>query len=104
MTPDLYVADLAEEFGYPLIVVTPDRLGTINQTLQTLITAATFRDGLDVAGVVLNRLDEGTDDVSGATNAAELRDRCVPPLLAHVALAATEIDPSVDWLALAARN
>lgn len=101
VTPDTYVADLAEEFGYPLIVVTADRLGAINQTLQTLITAATFREGLEVAGVVLNRLDEGTDDVSAATNAAELRERCVPPVLAHVGPGATEIDPSVDWLALA---
>ena len=104
ITRDLYVADLAEEFGYPLLVVTADRLGAINQTLQTLIAAATFRDGLNVAGVVLNQIDAGTEDVSGATNAAELRDRCLPPLLAHVGLEATEIDPTVDWMAIASRN
>jgi dethiobiotin synthetase len=37
-----YVADLAEEFGFPLVVVSRNMLGTINQTLQTLIAAAAF--------------------------------------------------------------
>ena len=31
-----YVADLAQEFGYPLLVVARNALGVINQTLQTL--------------------------------------------------------------------
>ncbi len=48
MSDDEYVADLAYDFGFPLLVVSANRLGTINQTLQTLITAASFRDGLDV--------------------------------------------------------
>ena len=42
---DHYVADLAEEFGFPLVVVSRNVLGTINQTLQTLIAAAAFRGG-----------------------------------------------------------
>ena len=54
MGEDEYVADLAEEFGFPLVVVARNVLGTINQTLQTLITAAVFREGLPIAGVVLN--------------------------------------------------
>ena len=49
-----YNADLAAEFGFPLLVVAANVLGTINATLQTLITASTFRDRLRVAGVVLN--------------------------------------------------
>ena len=40
------VADLAVEFGCPLVVVTRNALGAINQTLQTLITAAAYGDGL----------------------------------------------------------
>ena len=55
LTDDEYVADLAYEFGYPLVVVARNALGAINQTLQTLITAATFRRGLPIAGIVLNR-------------------------------------------------
>jgi dethiobiotin synthetase len=38
-----YVADLAEDFGFPLIVVSRNALGTINQTLQTLITAEAWK-------------------------------------------------------------
>src|SRR6478672_12727722 len=49
-----YNADLVAAFGFPLLVVAANVLGTINATLQTLITARTFRDGLHVAGVVLN--------------------------------------------------
>ena len=57
---DEYVADLAEEFGFPLVVVSRNVLGTINQTLQTLIAAAVFREGLPIAGVVLNRISHHT--------------------------------------------
>ncbi|MBN1394469.1 MAG: dethiobiotin synthase, partial [Pirellulales bacterium] len=37
-----YVADLAGEFGFPLLVVAPNVLGTINQTIQTVIAAGAF--------------------------------------------------------------
>ena len=52
VSDDDYNADLAAEFGYPLVVVAANVLGTINATLQTLITAGTYCDGLDrsVAG------------------------------------------------------
>jgi dethiobiotin synthetase len=96
-----YVADLAYDFGYPLIVVSPNVLGTINQTLQTLITAAVFREGLRVAGVVLNHPRPPADDLSTASNRAELAARCVPPLLAEVAWQAGQFDREVDWFALA---
>lgn len=98
---DDYNADLADAFGYPLIVVAPNQLGVINQTLQTLITAATFRQGLEVVGVVLNDTCASKDDVSKATNRVELEARCVPPVLAHVPWQATSIDSRVDWARLA---
>ncbi len=40
---DLYVADLAHRFGLPLVVVSRNVLGTINQTVQTMIAAAAYR-------------------------------------------------------------
>jgi dethiobiotin synthetase len=97
---DLYNAELAEEFGYPLVVVTANVLGTINATLQTLITADVFRDGLDVAGVVLNWPSEPTDDPSTESNADELRRRCVVPLLAELRHGGG-LDRDTDWWALA---
>jgi dethiobiotin synthetase len=96
-----YVADLAEEFGFPLVVVARNALGTINQTLQTLITAATFREGLAVAGVVLNNPSPAFSDASLSTNRQELAARCVPPILAEAGWQADGFDRQVDWLGLA---
>ena len=103
ISDDDYVADLAFDLGYPLIVVSPNRLGTINATLQTLITAATFREGLSVAGVVLNDVSPAADDASLVSNRSELEQHCVPPILAHVGWNATAFDEEVDWLSLATR-
>jgi dethiobiotin synthetase len=97
-----YVADLAGEFGFPLIVVSCNVLGTINQTLQTLIAAAAFRDGLSVAGIVLNHpLRSSGDDVSLSQNRRELTRRCSRPVLAEVAWASDDFDAEVDWFSLA---
>lgn len=103
ITDDEYVADLALDFGFPLIVVAPNTIGVINQTLQTLIAAATFRAGLDVAGIVLNALNHTTNpsDESTKSNASEIAARCVPAVLATVA---DGFDRTVDWLSLAKHN
>jgi len=96
-----YVADLAYDFGFPLVIVSRNVLGTINQTLQTLIAAAAFRDGLAVAGIVLNHPVPPTgDDASLPTNRRELSARCGPPVLAEVPWRARSFDPAVDWRAL----
>ncbi len=100
MTDDEYVADLAIDLGFPLVVVTPNVLGTIHQTLSTLIAAATFREGLTVAGMALNHPSPDRD-ASSDTNHGELMRRCVPPVLAEVAWQAERIAPEVDWWNLA---
>ena len=96
-----YCSDLADEFGYPLLVVAPNVLGVINQTLQTLVTAAAFGDGLPIAGVVLNQVRQAPGDPSTQSNRAELAARCVPPVLAEVAWQAERFDEDVDWFDLA---
>jgi dethiobiotin synthetase len=100
ISDDDYNADLAEEFGFPLVVVAVNSLGTINATLQTLVTADTFRDGLAVAGIVLNSPRIPTNDPSVDSNADELARRCIAPLLANVKHGGG-IDTDVDWWALA---
>ena len=101
LADDEYNADLALDLGYPLIVVAPNRLGVINDTLQTLITAATFGEGLPVAGVVLNQVVD-IPDLSCASNLRELESRCVPPILGEVPLQAKEWGSFIDWTRLAA--
>jgi dethiobiotin synthetase len=94
-----YNADLAAEFGYPLLVVAVNELGVINATLQTLITAATYCEGLDVAGIVLNSATRADDDASVESNADELARRCVPPLLGAVEHGGG-FESAVDWMGL----
>ena len=72
---DEYVADLAADFGYPLLIVAANRLGAINHTLQTLIAAASFRGGLEVAGIVINQPDRWASDRSLSTNREEVATR-----------------------------
>jgi len=115
---DDYVADLAADFGFPLIIVARNALGTINATLQTLIAAAAFRRPLTIAGVVLNHPPPPDPaDLSVAANRAELEARMAglrsltragptlpgygPPMLAEVTWGATAFDTEVDWLRLA---
>ena len=104
LNEDEYFADLGLEFGYPVIVVTPNIIGAINQTLQTLITAECFRDGLNVAGVVLNDVlgGAGNEDPSVSSNRQQIADRTPIPVLAHVGYGAESFEEAVDWLALAA--
>ena len=98
VTDNEFVADLAEDFGFPLLVVAANVLGVINQTLQTLIVASTFRDGLDVAGVVLNHPQPPRpDDPSVHTNRRELERHCVPPVLAELGWQADTFDTDVAW-------
>jgi dethiobiotin synthetase len=111
LSDDDYVADLAYDLKYPLIVVARNTLGAINQTLQTLITAATFRRGLPIAGIVLNRpnvtgglgssSNDSAADPSIESNADEIARRSVPPLLANLGYGATGFDAPIDWFALA---
>jgi dethiobiotin synthetase len=124
---DLYVADLAAEFDFPLVVVSRNILGTINQTLQTLLAAAVFprlesgtapisrngprgalqewepsHRGLPIAGLVLNHAGPpGGGDASLASNRRELAARCTPPILTELAWGGDRFDTPVDWFSLA---
>jgi len=58
------IADLAMELNYPLLVVTRPDLGTINHTLLTVHTARSL--GLEVAGMIINRMPETPDKVQAS--------------------------------------
>ncbi|MBA2113379.1 dethiobiotin synthase [Bremerella alba] len=101
MSDEDYVADLALEFGLPLIVVAANRLGMINETLQTLLTAQSYQAGVLVAGIVLNDLEADTSDISRTTNRGELARRSHVPILTHVPFGAKQLPEEVDWQSLA---
>ena len=93
-----------------MIVVTPNQIGAINQTLQTLMAAENFGNGLPVAGIVLNDVSQRLDE-SAATNRQQIAARTSVPVLGHVSFGAdefessssscVEVDSPVDWLSLA---
>jgi dethiobiotin synthetase len=100
-----YVADIAADFGYPLVVVAPNRIGTINATLLTLLAAASRPKPLSIAGIVLNDILPPTShDPATRSNRMELEFRCVPPVLAQLGHAAAKFDAAVDWMGVASLN
>lgn len=95
-TEDLCMADLAREFGLPLILVARAALGTINHTLLTL--EAAVERGLAVAGVVISHADGALSDADAA-NLGALRDGLgsavlgeIPPLAVDDAPAERHLD------------
>jgi len=104
LSDDDYVADLAAEFGLPLIIVAANRLGMINETLQTLFTAQSYQTGVLIAGIILNDIEENSTDVSRASNRAELVRRCQAPILTHVPFGAKQFADTVDWQSLGSRQ
>jgi dethiobiotin synthetase len=61
LSPTYLVRDLAVDLGYPLVIVAPPGLGTINHTLLTLESARAA--GLEVAAVVLNPWPEQPSEI-----------------------------------------
>lgn len=95
---DEFIADLAMDFGYPAVIVTPNVIGAINQTLQTLITASCFRDGIPVAGVVLNDARSFDADISMESNREEIAKRSARPMLTRLRYEQEEFDDQIDWM------
>lgn len=73
------VADLAQEFGYPLVIVSRCGLGTINHTLLTVEASRNRR--LPIAGIVLNQSSPEDDRSLAESNAAEIERRGGVPVL-----------------------
>jgi len=70
---DFSMADLAVEFGLPVIVIAANKLGTINHTLLTV--RAVQQAGLECAGVILNEVQPPAEgDPAAVTNAGVLEE------------------------------
>jgi dethiobiotin synthetase len=78
---DYFVADLAADFGLPVLVVVRNRLGAINHTLLTV--RAIQSRGLQCAGIVLNNLDD-EPHVATKTNRAIIEDLSGVPVLFEI--------------------
>ena len=96
-----YFADLAADFGYPVLIVVDNRLGAINQGLQAAITANCFGGGLNVAGLILNDAQSFQGDQSLDSNFEQISQRSIAPVLARVKHEAESCETDVDWMAIA---
>ena len=84
------MADMAVEFGLPVIVVIANRLGCINHTLLTV--QAIRASGLPCAGLILNHTTQTDGDPAVVTNRSILEDILDVPILAEVAYGQTELE------------
>ena len=78
---DYFVADLAKEWGLPLLVVAEARLGTINHTLLTLANAR--GRGIPVLGIVMNHTSS-QQGLAESLNASALRRWAEAPFLGSI--------------------
>ena len=74
-----FALDLAKEFRLPLIVVARPDLGTINHTLLTVKHAE--REGLKVAGIVINFTYQPESNLAEETNPQTLKQLNPAPLI-----------------------
>ncbi len=88
-------ADFAAQLGWPVVIVARNRLGVLNHTLLTVESVRAC--GLDLAGVILNDMDGGTDPAS-STNAQMLADILGQPLLLQVPAAAKQVQLPLNFL------
>jgi dethiobiotin synthetase len=90
LAKDYDMADLAADFGLPVIVVVANRLGALNHTILTVedIRAS----DLEVAGIVLNNLQE-EQDTAAITNKGVIEEMTGAPILAEIIHGQDFIDP-----------
>ena len=93
-------ASLAADLGLPLLIVVANELGAINAARQTVLAGHTLLPQLPLAGIVLNQVTPRPDDISLASNRAEIARWCNTPIIATVGFGVVTFAEEVDWLAL----
>lgn len=76
---DYYVANLIREMGLPIVIVSYAGLGAINHTLLT-VDAAMIR-GLEVRGIIFNRVSVTNYSLAELTNPKVIHDLSGVPIL-----------------------
>ena len=79
---EMLVANLAERFQLPLLIVARPNLGTINHTVLTVEFARSY--SLEICGIVLNASQEESKGLAEKTNPKELERLTNLPILGTV--------------------
>jgi dethiobiotin synthetase len=104
-TDDRLNIDVAGGFGYPLVIVAPNRLGTIHGVLATVVAAGVWQgERLSFGAVVLSEATVDPSDASRDSNFDEIRRRLpgyTDRQITQLAYGSGEFTPAVDWRACA---
>jgi dethiobiotin synthetase len=76
---DYYVVDMAKEFGLPLLLVARPGLGTVNHTMLSINCA--LKEGLEVAGLIINYSKPPDGSLAEKTNPKLLAQICPVPII-----------------------
>ncbi len=76
---DYYVSDMAKEFGLPLLLIARPGLGTINHTMLSVRYA--LKEGLEVAGIIINFSKPPEESLAEKTNPKLLAQICPVPVI-----------------------
>ena len=82
ISQEMLVADIAQRFRLPLLVVARPNLGTINHTVLTVEFAKSYN--LEICGIVLNASQEESKGLAEETNPKELERLTHLPILGTV--------------------
>ncbi|MBF0320601.1 MAG: dethiobiotin synthase [Nitrospirae bacterium] len=82
ITKDFFAADLIKRLALPAILVSSNKLGTINHTLLSLEYMK--HNGIEAAGIIFNNNNIGRDDISVDTNIELIRQLTGVPVIAAV--------------------
>jgi dethiobiotin synthetase len=74
-----FVSDLARQMGLPLIVVAKPGLGSLNHIMLTVNHA--LKEGLNVAGIIINYSYPPENSLAEETNPQVLKQICPVPLI-----------------------
>jgi len=89
LTETTLIADFAKDCGWPVIIVAPLTLGTLNQTLLTIDSI--WSRNLRIAGIVLNQHLPPSGTIAEQTNATELARLTDVPILSIVDFDQTDV-------------
>ena len=82
ISQEMLVADMAQRFQLPLLIVARPNLGTINHTVLTVEFARSYN--LEICGIVLNASQEEPKGLAEETNPQELERLTHLPILGTV--------------------
>ena len=99
---DQYMADLAADIGYQLVIVAANRLGVIGETLLALHASRTWRRNLHAKAIVLNDVDSlpNESDPSVLSNFEQLVEHAPGVRCTRLPHSEATFEPDIDWYEL----